>query len=107
MRITRAEHLYLQRRRMGLTQAQMATRLEMKRWEYQTYEAGQTEIPARHVSSNLKPGLLEQFILKRRRRGWTQEDLAEELGVSRIWVNKMEGGSASPQRLVDFWADQE
>jgi len=39
----------------------------------------------------------------RRRRGWTQAELAERLGVSRAWVVRLEQGSPrlEAQRVLD------
>lgn len=41
--------------------------------------------------------------LYRTRAGKLQREVAEELGVSRLWVNRMEQGLADPSRLIEYW----
>ena len=42
----------------------------------------------------------EQLKALRRQHGWSQEDLARELGVSFSTVNRWENGKAKPSRLA-------
>ena len=44
--------------------------------------------------------IAEQLKALRRQRGWSQEDLARELGVSFSTVNRWENGKARPSRLA-------
>ena len=41
--------------------------------------------------------LSEKIALLRRRFGWSQEDLAEQLGVSRQSVSKWESNASQPE----------
>lgn len=44
--------------------------------------------------------IAEQLKALRRQRGWSQEDLARELGVSFSTVNRRENGKARPSGLA-------
>ena len=44
--------------------------------------------------------IAEQLKALRRQHGWSQEDLARELGVSFSTVNRWENGKAKPSRLA-------
>lgn len=41
--------------------------------------------------------------LYRRRAGKYQREVAAEMGISRLWINKMEMGDANPARLIEYW----
>lgn len=44
--------------------------------------------------------IAEQLKALRQQHGWSQEDLARELGVSFSTVNRWENGKAKPSRLA-------
>lgn len=44
--------------------------------------------------------IAEQLKALRRQHGWSQEDLARELGVSFSTVNRWENGKAKPSKLA-------
>ncbi len=45
-----------------------------------------------------RPAELGAFIMSvRRARGLSQDELAEQLGVSRVWIGQVERGKASPR----------
>lgn len=44
--------------------------------------------------------IAEQLKALRQQQGWSQEDLARELGVSFSTVNRWENGKAKPSRLA-------
>ena len=44
--------------------------------------------------------IAEQLKALRQQRGWSQEDLARELGVSFSSVNRWENGKAKPSKLA-------
>ena len=48
--------------------------------------------------------LSEKILMLRKKQGWSQEELAEKLGVSRQSVSKWESASASPDisKLVEI-----
>lgn len=45
----------------------------------------------------------ERYWLLRRRAGLTQAEVASDLGVSRLWVCRMERGGAPADRLREYW----
>ncbi|AAT69508.1 repressor [Alphaproteobacteria phage PhiJL001] len=45
----------------------------------------------------------EKCLIYRRRAGKTQREVARDLGVSRLWVNKMENGLESCDQLLWYW----
>tara|TARA_R110000772_G_scaffold20306_2_gene56337 strand:+ start:474 stop:641 length:168 start_codon:yes stop_codon:yes gene_type:complete len=46
---------------------------------------------------------IEECVLKRRRCHMTQDDVAKELDMSRLWVNRMEQGIEPAERLIAYW----
>lgn len=55
--------------------------------------------PTRHdewVSSNIKIVFGKRVRALRRRRGWTQEDAAHELGLDRSYLAEIETGKRNP-----------
>ena len=48
----------------------------------------------------------EAIKIIRERRGWTQEDLAREIGVTVFTVNKWERGHLKPSRLARVFLDK-
>lgn len=106
MRITDAEALYVYRRRLGLNQAEMARKLGLKEWLYVEYENDKRDVPKGLVRKMHKLSELEEFVLMRRRDNMTQEDLAAELGFTRVWINYMESGSRNPEALREYWRNR-
>ena len=45
----------------------------------------------------------EQCFLLRRRAGETAAEVAEEMGVSRYWLSRMERGTAPVETLAIYW----
>ena len=105
MTLTFAEKLFIWRHRAGMTQHQAARYLNMTGSRYTTLERGAAEeMPTKlrnRTFDHLTPE--ETCVLERRRRGMTQEQVAEELGLSRVWVVRMERGLANSDKLVDYW----
>ena len=50
--------------------------------------------------------LAEKISEERKKNGWSQEELAEKLSVSRQSVSKWESGQSVPD-LTEFWKWQE
>ena len=48
--------------------------------------------------------LSEKILMLRKQKGWSQEELAEQLGVSRQSVSKWESGTSLPDlnRILDL-----
>lgn len=100
--ISYGETLFLQRRRLGLSQSEMARAISATRTKYGRWERDQEECrlacpPLQDISDT------EIATIKRRREGVTQKDVAKELNVSRYWVSQMETGQAGSDRLTKYW----
>jgi transcriptional regulator with XRE-family HTH domain len=89
---TIGEHLRKQRLNLGLTQAEMATRLGVNEWTVGNWETGQTKPVLRFIPRIIeflgydpeppKPETIaEQLQAKRRELGWSQREAARHLGV--------------------------
>lgn len=83
----------------------MARRWRVSPTLYTAYETGEREFrrPVPPLGS-LTPQ--EQCIIRRRRAGLLQQEVASALGCSRFWVMRMETGEAPVDRLVEFWASR-
>ena len=97
LEVSHGEWLTIKRRREGLDQLEMAGKMELTRHQYQAKEA--------NVHGKLKRRLKghEAAFLLRRRAKKPQSAVAKEIGVSRLWVNRMEMGLEDAGRLLDFW----
>src|SRR5690606_8962828 len=96
--LTRSERLVIWRRRKGLTQVQAAAELGVRADRYRDWEAGRrgSEIPRKEVG---KLEVREVCYLRRRRAGRAQREIAAAIGMTRLWVIKMEEGTALVDRL--------
>jgi len=102
--ITSAEALVLWRRRKQLTQVQAAAQLGCAVDRLRSWESAE----ARSKPPRMQLGVIKMyercFILRRRATPkMTQEALAARIGVSKLWVIRMEEGTAPTDRLVNFW----
>lgn len=113
MHITDSETLFIQRRRLGVSQKARAEQLNISEWQYTEYEQDRQEVPKGiycpkgmgAVSAYADPlTKIEELTLKRRRNGWTQQEVADDIGCSRLWVIRMESGTANPALLYDYWS---
>lgn len=100
--LSQGERLKLYRRREGLTQDDMAEQLDMTLYAYRRVE---DEVV---VFNDFRPPLgalaqREQCYVLRLRRGWSLADAAENMGISRWWLRRMERGDAPVNRLWNFW----
>lgn len=100
------EKLTIWRRREGLSQRQAANRFGIGRNKYSDLEKVENSecIPTPHVGDLYS---YEMCYILRKRSAWTIADCAEQIGVSRYWYNLMELGKASPERLVQYWIENE
>lgn len=69
---------------------------------YRWQELGLRPVPAVPVGGFRRR---EICLIKRRRMGWSQKELAEVLGCTKLWVLRMENGTASCSRLYSYWMD--
>lgn len=101
--LTVGENLLITRRRENESQEEVAKRLGITRNQYGRLERDQEDcvkVPLLKID-NLSPH--EKCFLLRRRAELTQEEVAEEIGVTRFWLNQMELGKVSNAELVKFW----
>ena len=104
MRLTDSETLFIQRRRLGVNQAERAKQLDIPEWEYVEYEQGKQIVPSEFIKPGMALGEIEKCVIKRRRNGWTQQEVADDIGCSRLWVIRMENGKANSGLLLDYWS---
>lgn len=101
---TAGELLLLDRRRRGYNQVEAAAMYGVRPDRYRDWEADRRTTDQPKPRSRVgRLTLREQCFLLRRRAGKTQRELAEEIGLTRVWVHKMEEGSAPVARLCQFW----
>ena len=101
--VTGHEALYIQRRRLQISQAERAAQLTIPEYLYVDYENEKRDIPNKLVPKMHKISDIEECVLKRRRCHMTQDDVAKELDMSRLWVNRMEQGIEPAERLIAYW----
>lgn len=102
--LTKGEKFFLNRKREGSTQHDAAKAegvpvVVVRGWERNSNEFTDL-IPA--VALGMLQ-LHEKFMILRRRRGTSLKDFADELGMSRAWVIKMERGDAPQHLLNAYW----
>jgi len=97
--LTIGERFLVKRKRMGMTQNEMARSYGYTRTTYGRVERDQ--MPATEVPMCI--GLLlphEEAMILRRRNQETQKQVSERVGLSRHWISKMENGHAPCERLL-------
>ena len=100
-----AERLFIHRRRTGFTQARAAAALGIPVHAYANIECGRFEASDYKVKAP-KLGRIQPFqwaVLFRRRKAWTQVELARKLKCCRFHVNQMELDKVPNQQLLEFW----
>jgi DNA-binding XRE family transcriptional regulator len=103
--LTLQECMILYRRRLEISQSQMACLFGVHREKYGMFERGQIS----HLKAD-RPALgslfdHEKCFIFRRRSCWTQEQCAEMMGITRYWFNLMELGKAPCEPLTKFWSE--
>ena len=101
--LTRGELATIVRIRQGLTQREMAMKAGVHR---NTYSKVEQNTDTKNIELNgikeLTPQ--EQCYIKRKRKGFTQQECADMLGITRFWYNQMERGNESSDMLIKFWS---
>lgn len=103
LELSQGEKFLIYRKREGISQAEMARRFHMKRRRYSEFEAsGMIDRKVEDICVEpLKPH--EKCLIWRRRSGWTQEAIAELMGITRYWLMLMETGQVPCDNLEAFW----
>lgn len=104
IKLTLGEALLVKRLREGTTQKEMAAKLGQDYGVYRSRERGER---GEHNESR-RPQLgqvhvREVCMVLRKRSKKTQQEIANQIGVSRVWVHRMERGLAPVRVLADFW----
>lgn len=101
-RLTVGERLLIARRRAKETQVQAARRYGITPFVYGQHERD----VSRTDGIDVKIAKLERHeacLLYRRRAGYNQQRVAEELGCCRYWLNQMEQGFHNCDELIWYW----
>ncbi len=100
------EKMLIVRRRLGQSQSQRAEILGVPFGRYRLWEMGTTMMGNGHHCPECELGEItepERLFMTRKRRGYSQRDVAEELGVSEGWIRKLEKGLGNMTILQEFW----
>lgn len=117
-----SEKLYLLRKRRGEDQTNASKRYGLSYLEYSMWENGGYDYATQEITDKLFGKFevdigktlsvynitdKERCVIYRRRAKITQQKIANDLGLSRSWVNAMEVGYAkSVKKLLDYWEKQ-
>lgn len=101
MHLTTTEKLFLARRRLEETQAEAACRYNVPISRYISWEKGNLPFPGR--APRITARQHEWCVIMRIRSGKTQRKVAEEIGLTRMWVRNMETGKINCDRLLEYW----
>lgn len=101
------EKLLIWRRREGYTQRQAGPMLGMSFTAYKAIERQETKCGLTDMPFIGDLYSHEICFIFRRRSGWTIPECAEQAGVSRYWYNLMEQGKVCPDRLIEYWGEDE
>lgn len=101
--LTPHEKLRLWRRRLGLSQEEAGRRFGVSGWTFGEMERGDQPAPSYAWRGPFALLEHERCLIYRLRAGKEQQEVADGLGVSRVWVNRMERGEESCDRLVWYW----
>ena len=97
------ERLFINRRRLGKTQVQMARKLKVSVHTYRQWERS-AEMNGVPVTTSIgKLTEQEQCVILRRRKSISVEHLAKKLKCCKQWLRDMERGNASIERLFNYW----
>ena len=98
--LTSGETHLIWRRREGLNQSQAAEELG---WSVKKYKQAERDVRDEEPRDIREVHHHERALVYRRRASQTQREVAAALGVSRLWVNRMERGLADCSPLIEYW----
>lgn len=101
LKLTPSETLVLWRRRAGLSQFDAAEHYGITVHQYRRWESPVGATPRAKNLGQLKDH--EKCYIMRRRSDKTQDDIAADLQLSRLWIIEMEKGVVPADRLVSYW----
>ena len=99
---SRGETRYFARRREGMTQQEVAEANQMPVKAYRLLEKDKGGTPR---EERLAGGLRrnERLTLFRKRANLSQQAVADALGVTKVWVGRMEAGDVDNTPLENYW----
>lgn len=99
------ERLRLHRRRLKMSRKQLAAELKLSRYSIGEMEREERDIPEGLITWHEEKDLRahEKCWVYRTRSDKSQAEVAADLGVSRLWVNKMERGDVCCDTLIWYW----
>lgn len=97
------ERLFINRRRLGKTQVQMARKMRISVHIYRQWEGSMETNGIPKTTAIGKLSVQEQCVVSRRRNGISVEQLAKKLKCCKQWLRNMERGTASIERLFNYW----
>lgn len=100
---TAGEKLFIHRLRLQKTQPQMAADMRVGVETYRSWENGQREQDIPFIPNLDQLQNFEKLRILRRRSGLFQSQVAAKIGVTRLWVHRMEKGLESTAKLRNFW----
>lgn len=102
--LTFGETLLIDRRRRGENQEAAGIRLSLPKNTYAKIERDEVSGDHRMICPDIgELEVHEKCFLYRRRSKKTQEQCADEMGISRYWFDSMELGKACVDRLAEYW----
>lgn len=99
--LTKGEKLQVMRRRDGLTMPEAAAEFGVGLAKYRAWERDERDDVPNTPLGKLDP--IEAAYVYRRRSDMNFTETADEIGVSRWWLRRMERGDAPPDRLLEYW----
>jgi transcriptional regulator with XRE-family HTH domain len=102
VKLNKGEALLVKRLRGGMTQVEMSKLLDVSCDTYRAWERGTLEHGVPRVQLG-RVAVHEACRILRRRAKKSQRTIAEQIGVSRLWVTQMERGLVPIRHLADFW----
>ena len=111
-KLTKAEKMVVARKRLKQSQRQRSEILGVPFGRYRQWESGVENLleDFKCPDTSIKESDLYEYeicMLKRRRAGLTQSKIARLLGVTAVWVRKMEAGDGNVKRLKEYWNEAE
>ncbi len=107
-KLTNGEKLFISRRRICRTQSHFASFFNMSRSSYSELELDKKDNypDVSILGLGIVVSLMshEKCVILRRRSNLEQYEVADDLGVSRYWVNQMELGKVPCKMLTEYWS---
>lgn len=102
--LTDHEKLLLWRKRMNFTQLEASEVMGVSHWIYSESERGNQNIKF-NVPWVRRKALEkhERCLIYRLRAVKSQQQVADDLGVSKVWIGRMEKGYEPCNTLLDYW----